>query len=141
MKHIDDWLEHAVCSRDPGTRYAAFVLHHKRLSAVAQFAFSDFVGNLPLYCDYNGSRFRCTGASRLGDVWLATNHNRDYGYDHRVDVDDCSNWSNQPGGEYIARNAYRIVYDDGTQCGFVEHVPSENSVPVGGKIEIWRQVQ
>ncbi len=100
MIHIDDWLESAVCKKDHGTRYAAFVLHHRRLSASAQIAFGDFLGDLPLYCDYNGERFRCTGASRLGDVWLLADHTRTHGYDHRVDVSSCSNWSNRPDGEF-----------------------------------------
>lgn len=100
MTHIDDWIEYAVCKNDPGVRYAAFVLHNKRLSASAQIAFADFVGDLPLFCDYGGKRMRCTGASRMGDVWLTENHNRTHGYDLRVDVDVCENWGDSPDGNY-----------------------------------------
>lgn len=94
--HIDDWLETAVMSRDKGTVYAVFFLHHRRLSAVVQSAFKEFIGPLRLFCTYGGERYRCTGASRLGDVWLARDHNRDTGYDLRVDVQDCGQWGREP---------------------------------------------
>jgi hypothetical protein len=94
--HVDVWLEGAVRSRDPGKRYAAFFLHHARLSASAQLAFKQFLPYLPLFCSYRGERFRCTGASRLGDVWLLRDHSRDHGFDLRVDVVECEGWSTSP---------------------------------------------
>lgn len=94
--HIDDWLETAVMSQDDGTRYAAFFLHHARLSAVAQIAFAPYLGQIRLFCTYKGARYRCTGASRLGDVWLARDHERDTGYDLRVAVDECKLWGREP---------------------------------------------
>lgn len=94
--HIDDWLEEVVMSRDEGTRYAAFFLHHKRLSAVAQTAFGPYLGQIKLFCTYKGERYRCTGASRMGDVWLAKDHERGHGYDMRVDVDHCEAWGREP---------------------------------------------
>ena len=39
---------------------------------------------------------RCTGASRLGDVWLTSDFNQEMGYEKRVDVEECSNWSANP---------------------------------------------
>lgn len=94
--HVDEWLEYAVMDADEGTRYAAFYLHHRRLSAVAQTAFRPYLGALKLFCAYQGERYRCTGASRLGDVWLAKDHGRETGYDLRVNVDDCSAWGREP---------------------------------------------
>jgi hypothetical protein len=94
--HIDDWLETAVMMKDEGTRFAAFFLHHRRLSAVAQWAFRPYLGELKLFCTYKGERYRRTGASRLGDVWLAKDHTREHGYDLRVNVDDCSAWGREP---------------------------------------------
>ena len=46
-----------------------------------------------LFATYNGERFRVTGCSRLGDVWLSADPERDCGYEHRVDVGDLSDWS------------------------------------------------
>lgn len=94
--HIDDWLESAVASRDEAVRYAAFFLHHKRLSASAQMAFRPFVGQHKLFCTYEGKRYRVTGASRLGDVWLHPDLMAENGYEHRVDVTDCGAWGSEP---------------------------------------------
>lgn len=91
--HIDDWLEFACMNEDRGTRYAWFVLHHARLSAVAKNAAREFTGRLKLFCTYQGARYRVTGASRMGDVWLAKDYDREAGYDLRINVDDCLDWS------------------------------------------------
>ena len=48
-----------------------------------------------LTCEYNGQKYRCTGASRLGDIWLTKNINQSVGYQLRVNVDECSNWDIQ----------------------------------------------
>lgn len=50
---------------------------------------------MKLFCQYKGKRYRCTGASRMGDVWLAEDFSRDSGYDLRVNVGECSDWSNK----------------------------------------------
>ena len=49
--------------------------------------------NFKLFCTHSGTRYRCTGASRMGDVWLAKDVKRDTGYDLRVDVTECSDWA------------------------------------------------
>jgi hypothetical protein len=91
--HIYDWLASAPMSSDPGVRWAAFFLHHRTLNAATQNGFHEFLPtNFTLFCDYEGARYRCNGASRLGDVWLAKNHQQEHGYDLRVAVDVCSNW-------------------------------------------------
>ena len=95
--HIDDWLETTgVMSRDPWVRYAAFVIHHKRLSAVAQMAFEPFVKDHLLFCTYKGERYRVNVASRLGDLGLAKDLTRQNGYDTRVPVTECSDWGPNP---------------------------------------------
>lgn len=53
----------------------------------------DWLNARRLTCDYKGKRYRCIGASRLGDVWLTDRMDTLYGYQHRVDVSDCSNWA------------------------------------------------
>jgi hypothetical protein len=49
-----------------------------------------------LFCEYEGKRYRVTGASRLGDVWLSADFAREYGYELRVDVEKCSVWGPTP---------------------------------------------
>jgi len=46
-----------------------------------------------LFCIYKMEKYRVIGAGRLGDVWLTKDFNREQGYDLRVYVNECSNWS------------------------------------------------
>lgn len=39
----------------------------------------------------NEKRYICTGASRLDDVWIKRRGSENF-YDHRVDVNELSNW-------------------------------------------------
>jgi hypothetical protein len=95
MTHLDDWIDNPDC-RDDGERYAKFVLWYFRYPAWAKIAFYDWMKAHKLFCTYEGEWFRCTGASRMGDVWLARDFERDTGYDLRVDVADCTNWGPVP---------------------------------------------
>lgn len=54
-------------------------------------------------CSYQGERWRCTGASRLGDVWLTLDFKQTIGYQKRVDFDDCSDWTLTPNDRSNAR--------------------------------------
>jgi hypothetical protein len=45
-----------------------------------------------LFCLYEGKWWRVTGASRMGDVWLTSDFQRDTGYDKRVFLEECSEW-------------------------------------------------
>ena len=73
--------------------YARFVLHFFRLPATLQMAFTEFTSQYRLFCDYKGARYRVTGASTMGDVWLAKDFDRVHGYDRRVSIAECSGWS------------------------------------------------
>lgn len=90
--HIDEWLDRPVFG-DKAEAYAKFVLSFKRMPAWMNMAFKPWMGQFKLFCTYKGERYRCTGASRMGDVWLTKDFNRESGYDLRIDVDDCSEWS------------------------------------------------
>lgn len=96
MLHVDEFIDENYCEHE----YARWVLHHFRLPAALKADFDQFMKDHKLFCSYsiNGSkqRFRVTGASRLGDVWLAKDFKRKTGYDHRVDVAKCSEWSDKP---------------------------------------------
>ena len=91
MKHIDDFIEDLESDA-----YAAFVFNHFRLPAVLKCRFWPFMREHRLFCTYEGKRWRVTGASRMGDVWLSADFNREMGYERRVDVDACTAWSPSP---------------------------------------------
>lgn len=76
--------------------YARWMLHHFRMPAVWRMHFAPFIEGRRLFCTWQGQRFRVTGASRLGDIWLAADFDRDCGYDQRVDVEACSAWGAEP---------------------------------------------
>ena len=93
--HVDEFID-CPSVRDASIDYAAWVLSHFRLPAMFRCRFDRFMAEHRLFCAYEGKRYRVTGASRLGDVWLSADFKRDTGYDKRVDVDSCSNWSPTP---------------------------------------------
>lgn len=94
-RHVDDFIDDP--SSDP---YAASWFESFRRPAVEKCRTPD---SRKLFATYQGKRYRVTGCSRLGDVWLSANHDRDMGYELRVDVDSCSAWdwraSELPGEE------------------------------------------
>jgi hypothetical protein len=49
-----------------------------------------------LYADYEGKRVRVTMASRLGDVGITADFDREFGYERRVLVSQLSNFSETP---------------------------------------------
>lgn len=101
--HVDDWLERIMphtAEGNPGEVYARWWLEQRRYKASAEALYLPITQNFLLFCDYGGQRWRVTGASRLGDVWLAKDPHREGGYDKRVDVTLCSGWSNRYGDEY-----------------------------------------
>ena len=110
--HIDDWLDSAACSQDPSIVYTAFVLHLKRLPATYYISFLNLLGPLPLFCRCEGKVWRCTGASRMGDVYLAENLERENGYDRRVEVTKCSEWSNRPELTPVVKGELRFALVD-----------------------------
>jgi len=89
--HIDDFI------KDPQQdAYARWVLFHTRLPAHLSASFRKFMVEYKLFCTYAGKRYRVTGGSRMGDVWLNSDLDNDSGYDLRVDVVHCANWSPDP---------------------------------------------
>lgn len=89
--HVDDFV-----SDYKQDAYARWVLLHFRLPATQQNRFWQFMKEHKLFCTYEGARYRCIGASRLGDVWLTSDFSRENGYEKRVDVSKCEDWGAQP---------------------------------------------
>lgn len=93
--HIDDFIDKPIRSKPDNRdiRYAQWWFNWKRMPAYMERNFAEFYEHAKLFCIYQGNKYRVTGASRMGDVWLAKDHGRDHGYDLRVNVDECGNWS------------------------------------------------
>jgi len=87
--HVDEFIDCTFGTE----KYARWMFSYFRLPAVLKNDFAKFMEDNRLFCTYNGKRMRCTGASRLGDVWITSDHMRNVGYDRRVMVENCSNWS------------------------------------------------
>lgn len=88
MKHVYDWLDEPAQNEgeaaakewlDKATRPAIGVDH-------------PWLDARILSCEWRGKRYRCTGASRMGDVWIKKKGSRNH-YDHRVDVEELSGWT------------------------------------------------
>jgi len=75
--------------------YARWWFFNYEMPSYMQVAFHEFMEKHPLFCTYEGERYRVTGCSRLGDVWLHSDPTRDHGYEKRVAVRSCSAWSNK----------------------------------------------
>ena len=87
--HVDDFIDGEFTEHC----YARWMFNHFRLPAVLRADFDQFMERYKLFCTYEGVRYRVTGASRLGDVWLTTDFQQDHGYQKRVDIEKCSEWS------------------------------------------------
>jgi len=96
--HIDDFVHYgtSISNRTEMEDYARWLFLHWRLPAITKNALNKFMDTHELYCLYDGECHRVTGASRLGDVWLTKDFEQDTGYQKRVMVDDCSEWSRTP---------------------------------------------
>lgn len=87
MRHVDEYIDDPAS--DP---YAREWLGAFRRPAAERLA-RPFEG--ALFCTHAGERFRVTGCSRLGDVWLSRDPSKAHGYDLRVLVDTCEQWGAQ----------------------------------------------
>jgi len=95
---VDDFIW-APFGPDP---YVSWVLMFFRLPAAKQIHWARFMEDKKLFCSYTDpktgkkARYRVTGASRLGDVWLTTDFEQDMGYELRVDINRCKDWGPAP---------------------------------------------
>lgn len=90
-QHVYDWLDLPAFSeaeRDAKEWLSKFVMPamQKHEQGIDRW--------LSRYCltvEWRGTRYVCSGASRLGDVWLKSPTSMSF-YDHRVNVSELSNW-------------------------------------------------
>lgn len=92
--HVDDFIDDSLGTlNDKNAQYARWMFNHFRLPASLRYDFDKFMKDYKLFCTYKNKKYRVTGASRLGDVWLNKDFTADHGYNLRVSVDQCSEWS------------------------------------------------
>lgn len=98
---IDEWIDDIGHSHEGGeaqikaVMYATMFFDLHRFPAWKKVHYAEFMERhgIRLFCTFEGRRWRVTGCSRMGDVWLAVDPRRITGYDRRVCVDSCSAWS------------------------------------------------
>lgn len=90
--HVDDFIAYGTSNDEPEEKYARWVLDYFRGSAICKTDFNEFMKDNLLFCRHNCEKYRVTGASRLGDIWLTSNFEQDTGYELRVCVDTCIYW-------------------------------------------------
>jgi hypothetical protein len=100
-KHVDDFIDASCSQMSESETYAAWMLNHFRFPAGLRFKFDKFMKSHKLFATYKDQVYLITGASRMGDVWLAADFNRENGYDLRVDINDIQSWGNNPNGSYV----------------------------------------
>ena len=88
MKHIYDWLDELAVTDDE--QLAKDFLNEA--TKPAEDKDHEYLQNTRLTCMYKGSRYRCTGASRMGDVWICKDWRESTGYSKRVAIGELSLW-------------------------------------------------
>lgn len=90
-KHCDDFIRDKAqpkCLRK-------FLLYHRIPAAWLYGRWRDSWGVPKLFATHNGKRVRVVMASRMGDVGITPNLNRESGYADRVLVDKLSEFSDE----------------------------------------------
>lgn len=85
--HVYDWLDQPAA--DENERLAKEWL--EQFVRPADEKDRQWLDRYLLICDYQSETYHCTGASRMGDVWLRVVGSTNF-YDLRVNVEDLSNW-------------------------------------------------
>ena len=87
--HIDDWLNQEVFRGEVLEDVRTWLEHFRRPAIHKDY---EFLNSWKLFCVYEGKKYRCTGCSRMGDVWIISDFKRETGYDHRVDMAGLTDW-------------------------------------------------
>lgn len=93
--HIDSWLDDIQMRSKPEEAYARWWLEQVRFPAWKQTLYRTVMEPFALFANYRGLRYRVTGASRMGDVWLTRDMKQSEGYQIRVDVAELTGWGDK----------------------------------------------
>lgn len=89
--HINEFID------DPESdSYASWFFVINRFGASLREKVNPHSSKYNLFCDYRGDRYRVTGSSTMGDIFLTSNLDQIIGCTIRVMVDQCENWSDTP---------------------------------------------
>jgi hypothetical protein len=98
---VDDFLDQTPMwfKEKDYLNYVHFMLEHFRKPAVLKISHERYMKYHHLFVTYSGVRYKVTGASRLGDIYLAADLSRanGAGYDKRVPLNfaKLTQWSDQ----------------------------------------------
>lgn len=87
FKHVYTWLDEP--SLDDAERDAKEWLN--LFCAPCHYGKDAKLDRHQVTVEWRGQRYICSGASRMGDVWLKNEGSSNY-YDHRVNVEELSHW-------------------------------------------------
>lgn len=90
--HVFDWLAYPPANdseRDAKEWLGKFM---KPAYDKHTMGINDWLAKYILSVEWQGKRYVCSGASRMGDVWLRDDGSQQF-YDHRVNVEELSNWN------------------------------------------------
>jgi hypothetical protein len=93
---LENWVMGAACRHqtDPHAAYAAFFFATKtNVPAVLQAAFDCYLRDFKLFCEFEGKKYKVTGASQSQGVYLAEDLEAEQGFDLAVTPDKCGAWS------------------------------------------------
>ena len=72
-----------------------FYILVNRLPVLDKYVIHDAVGEPKCFATWEGQRVRLVMASRMGDVGITTQLENDHGYEHRVTIDQLSDFSSE----------------------------------------------
>lgn len=89
--HVYDWL--ALPPANDAERDAKEWLDRFMRPAYTKYVenLGSWLARYQVTVEWKGRRYICSGASRMGDVWLKAPGSESF-YDHCVAVDELSNW-------------------------------------------------
>lgn len=85
--HVFEWLE--LPPANEGEKHAKEWLDEFLKSPARKD--TAWLEKVQINVTWKGKEYICSGASRLGDVWLRKFSSEEF-YDHRVNVEELSNW-------------------------------------------------
>jgi len=90
--HIYDWLDQPPANENE--KLAKEWLNKFVLPPATKYksGASAWLDARALTVEWKGERYWCRGASKMGDVWIAKDPTGNTYYDHRVNVEELSNW-------------------------------------------------
>lgn len=99
--HIDDYIDSFTGLTDKSQsdidmeNYTKFFFMLHRLPAWMMHEFEEWINQYKLFCVYKGKKYRITGGSSMGDIWLNKNFKETHGYNLRVMINEVSDFTKE----------------------------------------------